>query len=235
MQAISHICAKRKTKNPASVPLLKETLTTWFKLTRPAEFEAFTKSVGSDLTQMRNFLTLEDSKEEPLIIGIDLGGVVFPGGDRYNPENTEPVFLEGCIQALRELKRQGHILVVVSYCRNARAKRTFGMLQSSELYRDLFDLVFFVGKRQHKKHLVNMLQMDVMIDDTPSILAGMPDNTECILFGNKESTVDGVHRCENWASVSAHLARVTPTKAGRPFKLENVDYAMTVTGFATWL
>lgn len=111
-------------------------------------------------------------------IGVDVGGVLskISKNDKFIEIN-----MEGCLEALKLLKENGHQLYLISFCGKKRAKETKDVLNKF----DLFEKLFFVKKKDYKSHLCKALQLDMMIDDTIGILwgvQGISTTTLCVWF-----------------------------------------------------
>lgn len=112
-----------------------------------------------------------------LRLGIDFGGVCSRDSERYetDTEDDQGINVPGCIEALTELKRQGHHLVLVSFCGKKRADTT----RRSKAV-GYFHEVYFVKERPSKSQVCHFLGLDAMIDDRSDILA--------VLRGDKRKT-----------------------------------------------
>jgi len=123
-----------------------------------------------------------EEKKKVLRIGVDFGGVLTPHGKDYEKGqgNISQMNMPGCISALEELKKDGHYLVLVSFCGRSRAESTRKNLP----LKDYFDEVYFVKDRKYKNLICQARALDVLIDDRKDILDSL-EVTQGILFGDK--------------------------------------------------
>ena len=135
-----------------------------------------------------------------LVLGIDIGGVLSAKGGVYERGIGAVSLMDvpGSLDALKKLKADGHKLVVVSYCGRARAKKTRDVLLSQ--YPDLFDDLVFVGDRKLKRNVCDREGIDVMVDDTLSILQSLRNNVIRIHFGSEQYP--------DWTSVYAKIQSI---------------------------
>lgn len=124
---------------------------------------------------------LEQSEEKKkLKIGIDFGGVCCyltrddnDDTQKYDPNFKEAITMDGCIDALKYLVKQGHKLYLISFCGKNRANATRNMLctEHSDLFKK--ENLFFVKKRWFKSKVCNHLGLDVLIDDRIDIITSL--------------------------------------------------------------
>lgn len=142
-----------------------------------------------------------------LRIGIDIGGVCLVDSESYESsvtgdekKVTDDVVVKGCLDALAELKQQGHYLVIVSFCGRKRAENT----RQHELS-TYFDEAYFVKKRPHKAKICQNRGLDLLIDDRSDILACLDSQTTKVKFGTHPSdfavTFKPDHHVQEWAEV----------------------------------
>lgn len=125
-----------------------------------------------------------------LKIAVDFGGVCSVHSERYEAKDMdglEPINVPGCVEALQEMKKQGHKLYLLSFCGAKRAKSTRDYL--NEKHKDLFDVLIFVKNRKFKANLCAKHGIDVLIDDRQDILSNIKP-TQSILF-TYEDTLAG--------------------------------------------
>jgi len=159
-----------------------------------------------------------------LRIGVDMGGVcVHKAKDYENSDNDfdGTINMEGCVEAIRKLRAEGHYIVLVSFCGYARAVDTNERLKKD--YSDLFDEVWFVKKRHFKHNIAVKRGLDVMIDDNMDILIKMStvhrihftaDVPDCQL-----DKLEDAHRAKNWTEVLLLLKRLEP-KGHAPVEMD---------------
>lgn len=124
---------------------------------------------------------------ESLNIGVDFGGVCSAQAEKYesrakytpNEKEKEIINIENCVEVLRELRKQGHKLYLVSFCGHTRAIDTRQKL--NENYPGLFDALYFVKDRKYKQSICAFLGLDVMIDDRLDVLETISP-TQTMLF-----------------------------------------------------
>jgi hypothetical protein len=132
-----------------------------------------------------------------LNIGIDFGGVLSVH-DKKTTDGSEHknvcIDMPHSFEALKTLKLAGHKLFLISFCGKTRA------LETQEAILDqapgLFDGMYFVKSKDHKKYMCQHLQCDVMIDDTLSILMSIynhyNDHTIPLIWFKGDPTVESV-------------------------------------------
>ena len=125
-----------------------------------------------------------------LTIGIDYGGVCSMN-DAKHEDNTFSgevgINVENCMESLKELKTQGHKLVLKSFCGGHRARER--QQYFFKLPENPFPDVFFVKKRPSKQKICEFVGADVMIDDRLDILEVI-QNTKTLHFGSHISDVN---------------------------------------------
>ena len=117
----------------------------------------------------------------PLRIGIDLGGVCSIHARDYEGtgEMKEIINMPGCVEALQQLRKDGHTLVLVSFCGKSRAEQTKKIPEMK-----LFHEVYFVRDRKYKNQVCHHRALDVLIDDRVDILDTLQCPVKGILFGS---------------------------------------------------
>lgn len=148
-----------------------------------------------------------------LRIGIDFGGVCSVDSDNYEDDtkgHKESINVPGCVEALKELKRQGHQLVLVSFCGRKRAESN---RRSDSI--GYFHEAYFVKKRPYKSQVCHDRGLDILIDDRADILAVLQKDkrkTKTVKFGTHPS--DGKvnfrpdHKVESWKEVLTLVSRL---------------------------
>jgi len=121
-------------------------------------------------------------EEKKLRIGIDFGGVLTQKGEKYekNKNDVSHMDMPGCIVALQQLKKDGHYLVLVSFCGPNRAHSTRKQLPLN----DYFDEIYFVKNRKYKNDICKARALDLLIDDRKDILDTL-EFSQKIHFGQK--------------------------------------------------
>jgi hypothetical protein len=138
-------------------------------------------------------LTPIKSIKMSLRLGIDFGGVCSRDSEKYETDSKDDqdINVPGCTKALEELKRQGHYLVLVSFCGKNRADTT---RRSKAM--GYFHEVYFVKKRPSKSQVCHALGLDVLIDDRSDILAVLQKDkrkTKTVKFSSHPSDTPGFH------------------------------------------
>lgn len=135
--------------------------------------------------------------EKKLRIGIDFGGVLTPKGEQYetNKNVVSQMDMPGCIPALQQLKKDGHYLVLISFCGPKRANSTRMQIP----LKTYFDEFYFVKNRKYKNDICKARALDVMIDDREDILNTL-EFTQKIHFGQKGA--------ETWKDVMKIISRL---------------------------
>ena len=152
-------------------------------------------------------------------IGIDFGGVLSMKDKEGTEDKQEGLVqvqehkntcidMPGAIEALHQLKAQGHNLILISFCGKKRALETKQSLEDSGLAA-LFSALVFVKKPHLKKDICEQYQCRYMIDDRADILAHVAtavtaDKTvlqpvQPILFGG------GVEGGADWPQIVARI------------------------------
>ena len=147
-------------------------------------------------------------------IGIDFGGVLSMKDKEGTEDKQEGLGLvqehkntcidmPGAIEALHQLKAQGHNLILISFCGKKRALETKQSLEDSGLAA-LFSALVFVKKPQFKKNICELYQCRYLIDDRADILAHVAtaETVQPILFG------DGVDWPQIVARIGADFAQI---------------------------
>lgn len=136
-----------------------------------------------------------------MIIGIDMGGVCsrksvdYEGHGEYHTALDMP----GCAESLRELKRNGHTLILISFCGRSRAAVTRSDLEPL----GIFDEMYFVRDKHEKGRICDHVGAHFMIDDRKDVLDRIPAQTQCILFDPENpdawrETVRTISQAEPW-------------------------------------
>ncbi len=145
-------------------------------------------------------------------IGVDFGGVLSVHGNKNTDgkeHRNDEIDMPDAIESLKFLKSLGHKLYIVSFCGKARAVGTKKSIE--ETLPNLFEGVYFVKDREYKKYICDYLDIDVMIDDTLTILEDIKQyilNISIILFDGPEvktwkNTIDAIDIIttnKNWNS-----------------------------------
>lgn len=146
-----------------------------------------------------------------LRLGIDFGGVCSRDSDSYETDadakDDQAINVPGCIEALTELKRQGHYLVLASFCGKKRADTT---RRSKAM--GYFHEVYFVKKRPSKSQVCHVLGLDAMIDDRSDVLAvikGDKRKTKTVKFSSHPSddktNFVPDYRVDSWREFMEHV------------------------------
>jgi len=112
-------------------------------------------------------------------IGIDIGGVCSYKSDKYESETEEMkeiINVKDCVNSLYKLKENNHMLYIVSFCGKKRVKNTREQIEL--LYNGLFTDMFFVKNKLKKNQILKYCGMDIMIDDTISVIGEITDMPE---------------------------------------------------------
>lgn len=146
-----------------------------------------------------------------LRIGIDIGGVCTTDNAYDADSKDELVLADGCLEVLTELKKQGHHLVIVSFCGRKRAENN--RRQSLIKY---FDDAFFVKKRPYKAIVCKNQGLDLLIDDRSDILARLDEHTTKVKFGVHHSDVNikfkPDYHVHSWSDVLDVVKSIKPKK-----------------------
>jgi hypothetical protein len=159
-----------------------------------------------------------------LKIGVDMGGVCSSKSMVYEDDSKEMnvlIDVEDALKYLELLQRDGHELILVSFCGRRRANETRRTLK--EKYKGLFDEVFFVKDKKYKKDICEFKNLDVMIDDRTDVLRhiDMPEthlinyvgdlNEDALAKCLKCTDVDRT-LCYNWADTYKHISNLKSLK-----------------------
>lgn len=147
---------------------------------------------------------MENEGRNKLRIGIDFGGVLADDSLYEKGSTKSEMSMPGCKEALKLLRKEGHYLVLVSFCGKNRAETNRKNLPLDEY----FDEVFFVKNRDHKNLICKAKALDVLIDDRQDILDTL-DSCYGILFG-KKPTFQDKYRAENWTETLKVLGSIKP-------------------------
>lgn len=128
--------------------------------------------------------------------------------------------MPGALEVLEKMKKRGIKLYLISFCGATRAKETYEALVK-EKYDKLFEMIFFVKSKDHKKIVCDAIGCHYMIDDTVSILESfykevyMKNKTIPILFDSTDTTALQTKRkynyFTNWNDIYEFL------KSSKPF------------------
>lgn len=144
-----------------------------------------------------------------LIIAIDYGGVCSIHSEQYENNNLDKeigINMEGCLDALFKLKENGHRLILNSFCGKKRAESTrkYFYTLEAEHNKPIFDEIYFVKKRDYKKHICDKVGADILIDDRLDIL-NLVNPTLTMHFGTHSSDTDSNFKSDyqvnNWEEV----------------------------------
>jgi hypothetical protein len=102
-------------------------------------------------------------------IGIDFGGVLSKHDSHRAEHRNTSIDMPGALVAIENLKKDGHVLHLVSYCGKTRAIETIQSIKKSPVASS-FEKLFFVTDREYKQYVCNFLGCDFMIDDNSEIL-----------------------------------------------------------------
>jgi hypothetical protein len=126
--------------------------------------------------------------------------------------------MPGALEALIQLKEQGHQLYLISFCGRRRAAETKQVVLDS--CPDLFEELYFVENKALKKNICAEIQCDVMIDDTLDILVDIYKSNKNIQlywfqpFEKKGNTnIKKIILVESWPDV---LDKITLKSALNP-------------------
>jgi len=132
-----------------------------------------------------------ETKQTKLKIGIDFGGVLI---DEKTIGKTV-INIPDALEALKFLKKEGHYLVLISFCGRTKAENT----RKDIPLQDYFDEIYFVKRKDSKAKICKARGIDVLIDDLQENLDYLT-TTKGILFG-KKPTFQDKFRAENWNDV----------------------------------
>lgn len=159
----------------------------------------------------------------PLTIGIDFGGVLSihdrvsdskalsdtsDEGDHTNTLINMPKALE----SLKELKRLGYKLVLISFCGRKRAVETKASID--QVIPGLFDEIFFTVNRDFKGDVCRKTGCDVMIDDRHDVLMSVRKtvpNIKLFWFGGDRDH-GSMQAVKNWDSLTAWIKKLRREK-----------------------
>lgn len=121
-------------------------------------------------------------------IGVDYGGVCSVNSIAHEDakvDDAPPLDFDGCLDALRKLKQDGHQLFLVSFCGRKRANQVRDYLPRN--FPGLFDALFFVRDKKLKDAVCRIEKLDVLIDDSPDVFG---PNAHSIHFKDWVTTLD---------------------------------------------
>jgi hypothetical protein len=138
------------------------------------------------------------NSKQKLNIGIDFGGVLsvhdkkddkkdIDGQNIIEHKNTS-INMPHAIETLLRLKEDGNKLYLISFCGKKRAIETHDAIINSEI-KDIFEREFYVKNIEYKKYICQLVNCDIMIDDTCEILDSVKSfcpNITTILFNNED-------------------------------------------------
>ena len=150
-------------------------------------------------------------------IGVDFGGVLSVHDAQAGCEHRNVcINMPNAMSTLESLKSKGHRLVLVSFAGKSRSQETMDELMTS--CPDLFDSIYFVKDKKHKRAICEHAGCDVMIDDSTEVLEHFAGSaTVPILYGSSDPrffsmsdwSVDFLGQCAT-APASASKASKAP-------------------------
>lgn len=125
-------------------------------------------------------------------IGIDYGGVCSENSDAHEDSKVEQVPLlnmKGCLEALQQLKKDGHQLFLVSFCGRKRANQVREYLPKE--FPGLFDGMFFVKDKKFKDEVCRVEKLDILIDDRAEVFG---PNEHHVLFQDWDDVLQSISK-----------------------------------------